>query len=105
MQKKISDRLNDSYVNMGNNIDKKIPNSQKNFIDYFGDENNIKIFLYDCNELEVSGLISKFSTSKACGPFSIPSKILKEFDTFFIPPLTATMNKSLKEGVFPSKLK
>ena len=50
-------------------------------------------------------LISRFSTSKACGPFSIPSKILKEFDSFFIPPITAIINKSLKEGVFPSKLK
>jgi len=90
---------------MGNNIDKKIPNSQKNFMDYFGDENNLKIMLYECSEIEVSELISRFSTSKACGPFSIPSKILKEFDSFFIPPITAIINKSLKEGVFPSKLK
>ena len=87
---------------MGNNI---IPNSQTNFMDYFGDENNLKIMLYECSELEVSKLINKFSTSKACGPFSIPSKILKEFDSFFIPPITAIINKSLKEGAFPTKLK
>jgi len=103
--KKISNKLNDFYVNMGNNIDKKIPNSQTNFMDYFGDENNLKIMLYECSELEVSKLINKFSTSKACGPFSIPSKILKEFDSFFIPPITAIINKSLKEGAFPTKLK
>jgi len=57
---------------MGNNIDKKIPNSQTNFMDYFGDKNNFKILLYECSELEVSELIGKFSTSKDCGPFSIP---------------------------------
>ena len=45
------------------------------------------------------------STSKASGPFSIPSKILKEFDGFFVPILTTIINKSLKEGVFPSNLK
>ena len=90
---------------MENNVDKKIPNSQTNFIDYFGDENNLKIVLYECSEIEVAELISRFSTSKACGPFSIPSKTLKEFDSFFIPPITAIINKSLKEGVFPSKLK
>ena len=67
--KKISNKLNYFYVNMGNNIDKKNPNSQTNFMDYFGDENNLKIMLYECSELEVSKLINKFSTSKSCGPF------------------------------------
>ena len=76
--KRISNKLNDFYVNMGNNIDKKIPNSQKNFMDYFGDENNLKIMLYECSEIEVSELISRFSTSKACGPFTFHRKSLKK---------------------------
>ena len=69
-------------------------------MDYFGDANNLKIVLYKCSEIEVFELTSRFSTSKARGPFNIPSKILKEFDSFFIPPITAIINKSLKEGVF-----
>ena len=58
--KKNSNKLNDFYVNMGNNIDKKISISQTNFIDYFGDENNLKIVLYECSEIEVAELISRF---------------------------------------------
>ena len=45
------------------------------------------------------------STSKASGPFSIPSKIIKEFVGFFVPILTTIINKSFKESVFPSNLK
>ena len=33
--KRISNKLNDFYVNMRNYIDKKIPYSQINFMDYF----------------------------------------------------------------------
>ena len=43
--------------------------------------------------------------SKASGPFSIPSNIIKTFKDVFIAPLAAIVNKSLREGSFPDLLK
>ena len=44
-------------------------------------------------------------SSKACGPNSIPSSILSEFSDNIIEPSTVIVNKSLKEGVFPTLTK
>ena len=101
----ISKKMNNFYVNVGNEIDKKIPVSKRKYTDFLGDKITNKIVLNDCSNIEVANLIHKMSTSKASGPFSIPSKILKEFDVFFVPLLTKIINKSFKEGVFPSNLK
>ena len=49
--------------------------------------------------------IQKLNVSKAAGPFSIPSKILKTFQVVLIEPLTSIVNKSLFEGTFPTLLK
>ena len=41
-------------------------------------------------------------SSKACGPNSIPSRILDDVSDKLIEPLTEIVNMSLKEGVFPT---
>ena len=97
--------MNNFYVNVGTEIDKKIPASLRKYTDFLGDKLTNKIVLNDCSNAEVESLIAKMSTSKASGPFSVPSKVLKEFDAFFVPLLTSIINKSFKEGVFPSNLK
>ena len=43
--------------------------------------------------------------SKATGPNSIPTNLLKQFTDELISPLVAIINKSLKEGIFPNILK
>ncbi len=45
------------------------------------------------------------SVSKATGPNSIPTSILKQFFEELAEPLVAIINKSLDEGVFPDILK
>ncbi len=45
------------------------------------------------------------SVSKATGPNSIPTSILKQFIDELIEPLVSLINKSLYEGVFPDILK
>ena len=97
--------MNNFYVNVGTEIDKKIPASLRKYTDFLGDKLTNKIVLNGCSNAEVESLITKMSISKASGPFSVPSKILKEFDAFFVPILTTIINKSFKEGVFPSNLK
>ena len=43
--------------------------------------------------------------SKASGPYSIPSRILKSIEDIVAEPLANIINLSLEEGVFPDRLK
>ena len=63
------------------------------------------ITLNTCTEAEIRELVSGVNWSKASGPFSIPSNIIKSFKDVFYEPLSAIVNKSLSEGIFPDLLK
>ena len=54
---------------------------------------------------EVLNLISQIKYSKACGPSSIPNKLLKNHKDIFSNLLTTLINKSFIEGTFPELLK
>ena len=45
------------------------------------------------------------TVSKATGPISIPTNLLKQFTDELIEPLLTIVNKSLTEGIFPDILK
>ena len=45
------------------------------------------------------------TSSKSCGPNSIPTNLLIDFSEVLASPLSCIINMSLKEGVFPSLLK
>ena len=45
------------------------------------------------------------AASKATGPNSIPTNLLKQFTDELTEPLVTILNKSLKEGIFPDILK
>ena len=47
---------------------------------------------------------SDMSASKATGPNSIPTNLLKLFTDELTEPLVTILNKSLKEGIFPDIL-
>ena len=84
----IANTMNTFFVNVGASIESKIPPSNKAFSEFLNAQNPVSLFLLECTEDEVYDIIKKFSTSKACGPFSIPSKILKEFAPYFLLPIT-----------------
>ena len=75
------------------------------FKSYLGEANVNSLFLRPCNQSEISDVITTFNNSKACGPFSIPTKILKEFAPYLTEPITEIVNKSLVKGTFPEMLK
>ena len=50
-------------------------------------------------------MISNLSSSKACGPNSIPTHILKLNLDFLTMPLKHVINLSFSEGCFPQMLK
>ena len=63
------------------------------------------ITLNPCTVVEIREFISSVNWSKASGPYSIPSNIVKSFKEVFYEPLSAIVNKSLSEGIFPDLLK
>ena len=103
--RELANTINKFFVNIGSSVESKIPPSSKTYIEYLDARNPASLFLLECTEEEVYDIIAKFSTSKASGPFSIPSKILKEFAPYLILPIANIINKSILEGVFPDSLK
>ena len=63
------------------------------------------ITLNTCTDTEIRELVSGVNWSKASGPFSIPSNIIKSFKDISYEPLSAIVNMSLREGIFPDLLK
>ena len=57
------------------------------------------------DNIEVDSMISKLSGNKACGPYSIPNKILKTFKLYLVEPIKHLINLSFNEGIFPMLLK
>jgi len=101
----IADTINTFFTGIGSSVEAKIPQSNKTYQDYLGSPRFTNFCLDECSHEEIKKLISNISVSKSCGPFSIPTKLLKEFSNIFSPVLTSLVNKSLKEGVFPKLLK
>ena len=101
----IADCMNSFFVNIGKTVEEKIPTVETPFSSFLSHPNNCVIYMNPCSNVEIGKLISKIEVSKASGPFSIPSKLLKMFKDVFVVPITSIINKSLTEGIFPDILK
>ena len=101
----MSNCFNDFFVNIGNSVEAKIPRVDTPFTEFLKDKNNITLFLKPVNEDEVKSMISNMAASKACGPNSIPTQILKTNFEFLVSPLKHIINLSFTEGCFPQLLK
>ena len=101
----MADILNKFYVNIGKTVEEKIPKGNKNFLHYLTDRNAFNIVLNPCTTEEINKYISDMTVSKATGPNSIPTNLLKQFTNELIEPLVIILNKSLREGIFPDILK
>jgi hypothetical protein len=98
----MAESLNDFFVNIGTNIENKIPQAKNSFSSFLGNPNNKSIFLRPCTNTEVLLIISTMQSTKASGPNSFSTNLLIEFSQILIRPLVAIINMSLQEGIFPS---
>ena len=93
-------------ANFGKSVEEKNPKGKAPFSDYLHNRNIYNIVLNPCTHDEVSKYISDIcSVSKAAGPNSIPTSILRSNIDQLIDPITSILNKSLAEGTFPDLLK
>ena len=103
--KDMAESFNDFFVNIGNMVEDKIPKGTKNFRTYLKNKNLDNLLLSPVDSIEVDSMISSSKSNKACGPNSIPSKILKSYKNYLIEPITHLINLSFSQGNFPSLLK
>ena len=104
--KKITELFNKYFVNVGPNIDSKIPKAHKHFREYMRKiKVNKTFFLTATTPQEVYDIISAFDMKKSLGPNSIPVNILKISNNFFSDKLTDIINLLFRTGIFPDLCK
>ena len=99
----IANAFNDFFYCYWSFIGYKIPASTVNPLSYVKNVPN-SIVLEDVSEQEVSDIIKSLSNSSA-GWDEFPTSIAKQCFKNFVKPLTALINSSFGEGVFPRELK
>ena len=86
-------------------MEEKIPKSKFEFQYYLENRNILNLIHQPCDLNEIKEIIKEFSISKACGPYSIPTSLLKSTYMILAPILVYLINKSLITGKFPNLLK
>ena len=102
---KISNIFNNFYVNVADDITKKIPKTPKSPLAYLSNRTSNSLFLSPATQIEVFDLINILNPSKSVGPNSIPIKLLKIIGFSVSPLLALLVNQSFQSGIFPDKLK
>ena len=102
---KITNIFNDFFVNVADDIIKKIPMTPKSPLDYLTNRTSSSIFLSPVTSMEVNDIINILNPSKSVGPNSIPINLLKIIGSKISPLLVLLANQSFQSGIFPDKLK
>ena len=102
---KITNIFNDFFVNVANDITKKIPMTPKFPLDYLSNRISSSLFLTPVTLIEVNDIINILNPSKSVGPNSIPIKLLKIIGSSVSPLLALLVNQSFQSGIFADKLK
>ena len=102
---KISETFNSFYASIADDIRKTIPRTPKSFSDYLKTPTAHSLFLNPVSPNDILTCIRQMDVSKASGPYSIPSYILRLIEDIIAEPLSDIVNLSFVEGVFPERLK
>ena len=101
----MAESFNDFFVYIGNMVEDKIPIGKTSFRSYLKNKNVETLFLNPVDDIEVESMIINSKSNKACGPNSIPNRILKSYKNYLIRPITHLINLSFSQGNFPSLMK
>ena len=105
----IANRLNNFYVNLGNDLANKLPVSQNNFKFYLSKANqpSEEINLTELSTAEIYRIIMKLPNKSSLGPDNLSNKVLKRIIKIplVLQKLTKCINISILEQTFPNCLK
>ena len=92
--------FNDYFTNIGSDIAKNIPNSDRNFTDYLSEAvNNFKFQVV--SESKVHRLLLSLNPCKATGINKIPAKIIHVASPIIADSLTKIFNKAIRNECVP----
>ena len=103
--KEIANAFNNYFSNVGSSIANNIPIVNTTFQEYLSRPATQSFQLFPTTTFEIEEEISNFNNSKATGPFSIPTKLLKMLKSILSAPLAFLFNCSFSSGVVPNNLK
>ena len=102
--KQIANAFNNFFVNAANTVNKDIPLTFKSPNDYLKIPTPNHYFYIQSQNLKLRTLLTLLNSSKASGPFSIPTKLLKLLRSIVSNPISLLINDSFLRGQFPDKL-
>ena len=102
---KIADTFNNYFGTIAESTKNKIVDSKRSYTDFLKNPNPKSMFLKPTTATEVGKIISSLENSKATGPASIPTNILKLLSPTLSPMISKIINISFSTGIFPDCLK
>ena len=103
--KKIAEGFNSHYASVAKKLQDKIYSTGTNFKKYLSDRVDPNFLFRSVDAEEILRIISSFVNSKASGPNSIPTEVLKLLSPVLCFPLKEIINISFATGIYPDKLK
>ena len=101
----IVNTFNNFFNEIGTTLAQKLRESTRTPESYIKPENDSTFELQNVTEVEVFGIVSALSSSKATGHDRISPKLLKDSAGVITSSLTQIFNQSLLTGVFPDDFK
>ena len=102
---KIADGFNTFFSSIAKNLQSKIYFAGENYTNYLNNPLILRFLFEFADYTEIILIINSFEVSKATGPHSIPTDILKLIKSNICYPLKEIINLSFATGIYPIKLK
>ena len=102
---KIADGFNTFFSSIAKNLQSKIYFAGEDYTNYLNNPLNQRFLFESADSTEIILIINSFEVSKATGPHSIPTDILKLIKSNICYPLKEIINLSFATGIYPIKLK
>ena len=102
--KEIANEFNCYFSNIARKLQSSIHYQDQNFNDYLQNPSEKNFFITPTNKYEILDMINNNINNKACGPNSIPNKILHIIKPIIAEPLSDIINLSFTTGIYIDKL-
>ena len=104
-QKVVVNQMNNYYINVADNLAKKIPTPSTKFQDFLKNPNVHSMYLAEITADEVDTIINDLSSGKSGDIYGNTSTLVKLGGPGLVQILIYLFNKSLEQGIFPNPLK
>ena len=104
-QKIVVDKMNNYFVNVADNLAKKIPRTNQSHNDYLKNPNTHSMYLTEIASDEIHKIIQDMGINKSGDIYGNNPNLIKHGGPVLIAILTLLFNKSIDQGIFPNALK